>query len=144
MDGRDDLAGHGDWRQVLTDPSVKRIALPLPETAPYGAKARDALVAEGLWRRIKDRLVYGQNVAQAFQYGASGSVDLAFTALSFASSEAGEKGHYWPVAEAEPVIQQGCIIRGRDEAAAGAFVNYLLSDRTAAVFKKFGYERGRP
>lgn len=141
--GRQDLAGYGDWRKVLADPSVKRIALAQPETAPYGANAQRIIMREGLWQGIRDRLVFGQNVAQAFQYGASGSVDLAFTALSFASSTMGKKGHYWLVTGAEPVIQQGCILRERNEATAGDFVRYLMSDSTAALLKEYGYERGR-
>lgn len=141
---RKDLGEHIDWREALADTSIKRIALPQPETAPYGAMTQRALMREGLWQGIQGRLVYGQNVAQAFQYGASGSADLAFTALSFACSKIGENGHYWPIAEAEPVIQQGCIIRGQDEAAADDFSRFLLSDKAKAVIKKFGYARDQP
>jgi len=142
--GRNELSNKGDWREALTDPSVQKVALPQPETAPYGAKAQEVLMRANLWRGMQNRLVYGQNVAHAFQYGASGSVDLAFISFSFAFSEAGEKGHYWPVAEAEPVVQQGCILRDRNVAAANDFVSCLISNRAAKIIKKFGYERGQP
>lgn len=142
--GRQELAKYGDWQEALADSSVTRIALPQPATAPYGAMARQAMEESGLYAGIEKRLVYGQNVAQAFQYAVSGAVDLAFTALSFAYSETSKNGKYWIVTAAEPIIQQGCVLHGRKEGTAEDFARYLQSDRVAQMIAGFGYQRGQP
>ncbi len=61
---------------------ARRLAIANPRLAPYGAAAEAYLRHEGLWETIQPDLVMGENVAQAFQFVASGAVPAGLVALS--------------------------------------------------------------
>src|SRR5579863_4469497 len=62
--------------KLLSDPSVKKIAIANPEHAPYGRAAAAALKRYGLYERAASRLVLGENVAQAAQFVESGNAQV--------------------------------------------------------------------
>ena len=129
------------WQELLNDPTVRRVAIPSPETAPYGAAAADLLQATGLWSKTAGRLVYGQSVAQAFQFGASGGVDAAFVSASYAMSKQGRRGTSFPIAEAGPIIQQACIMNNSSKKElAKKFLTFLTADRMGPLLARYGYE----
>jgi molybdate transport system substrate-binding protein len=129
------------WQDVLSDPSVAKIAIANPETAPYGAAAVEALKRTGWWEKIKPRLVFAQNIAQVFQYAQTESADAGFCALSSAYSEQGRKGCYVVIPEAPEVVQSACILkRTKQQAAALAFVEFLSSPEAKAMNRRYGYE----
>jgi molybdate transport system substrate-binding protein len=137
---RKDLCGVRNWREVMAAPGLKKIAVANPKTAPYGAAAIEALKKTGILERVQGRLVFAQNIAQAFQYAATGSVDAGFCALSSSLSEEGRKGCFFSVDEAPPIIQSGCLLkRTTRKNAAGEFVRFLSSPEAIAVKKKYGY-----
>ncbi len=138
--GRQGLCSEKSWVQVVKREDVKRFAIASPGTAPYGEKALCALKEAGLWHLVEPRVVYAQAVSQAFQYAEIGGVDAAFTALSYALSEKGRKGCYWPVPQAPPVIQKACVLkRSGNIDAARAFLSFLTSKEARAVLDEFGY-----
>jgi len=53
---------------ILLDSSVKKIAIANPQHAPYGRAAVGALKHAGLYDRLTERLVLGENVSQAAQF----------------------------------------------------------------------------
>src|SRR5206468_9754557 len=61
---------------VLEDSRVRRIAIANPEHAPYGRAAVAALRHEGLYDRVRDKFVLGENISQAAQFADSGSADV--------------------------------------------------------------------
>ena len=63
-------------RAILAAPDV-RIASGDPATVPFGAYARDALLAAGLWDAVRPRLVFAIDVRQALTYAEQGAVDAA-------------------------------------------------------------------
>lgn len=130
-------------QKILRAGVPQKIALPQPQLAPYGEAARQALITTALWQQVAAQMVFGQNVAQAFQFAASGAADLAFTAASLALSHEGKKGRFWPVEEAEPVVQQGCMVSEDNEEAA-SFVASLLSGKNASLLRRYGYEGNQP
>ena len=69
---------------VLLDPSVKKIAIANPQHAPYGRAAVAALKHAGLYDRVADRLVLGENISQAAQFAESGNAQVGFVALAHA------------------------------------------------------------
>ena len=138
---RSDLDETQDWHQTVLRNDVKRIAIPNPETAPYGEAAIQALKKSGLAEMVHNRLVYGQNVGQAFQYARQGSADIAFVARSYALSELGAGGKTWPVPEAMPVIQDGCMLnRTAHRKEAQEFIAYLQTAEARTILAQFGYE----
>src|SRR5690606_16719962 len=52
--------------EVLETGRFRFLAVANPDVAPYGAAAREVLVARGLWDRLQPRLVRGQDVGQAY------------------------------------------------------------------------------
>src|SRR5437868_8021452 len=53
---------------TLLDPAVKKIAIANPQHAPYGRAAVAALRHYGIYEKVADRLVLGENVSQAAQF----------------------------------------------------------------------------
>src|SRR5258706_6852820 len=67
-----------DWPgfvEALKNDRLRRIAIANPQIAPFGHAAREALQAEGVWERVADRLVLGENVGQAAQFALSGGAE---------------------------------------------------------------------
>src|SRR5258706_748654 len=81
-DARADVAKLG-WKALL-EPGLERIAIANPEHAPYGRAAVAALRNAGVYEQVRRRLVYGENIAQAAQFVASGSAQAGILALSLA------------------------------------------------------------
>ncbi|RUM88031.1 MAG: molybdate ABC transporter substrate-binding protein, partial [Thermodesulfatator sp.] len=137
---RKDLCAETTWQKVIKREDLPKIAIANPETAPYGEVAAKALKKTGLWKFVEPRLVYAQTVSQAFQYAEIGGVDLSFTALSYALSDEGKRGCYWPIPEAPSVVQEACILkRTPQKAAASKFLKFLTSNKVKPVLEKYGY-----
>src|SRR3989442_638098 len=64
-------------RALLASPDLKRIALGDPASVPFGAYAKRALTAAGLWDALAAKAVYAADVRQALTYADQGSVDAA-------------------------------------------------------------------
>src|ERR1035437_5738630 len=52
---------------VLNDPSVKKIAIANPETAPYGERTVELLKSRKLYDQLKSKLIIGENISQTAQ-----------------------------------------------------------------------------
>jgi molybdate transport system substrate-binding protein len=128
---------------VLLDPSVRKIAIANPQHAPYGRAAVATLRHYGLDEKLQDKLVIGENIAQAAQFVESGNAQAGFVALAHASAPAMEgKGKYWIVpGDAYPPLDQGVVMISASphKQDAKAFLEYLRSADFAAVFKRFGF-----
>jgi molybdate transport system substrate-binding protein len=138
---RKDYCQAKNWREIMAAPGLKKVSIANPKTAPYGAAAMEAMNKAGIPANAKEKLVFAQNIAQAFQYAATGSVDAGFCALSAASSAEGRKGCFFPVDEAPPIVQGACLLKRTLQAdAAGKFAGFLASPEAQAVNKKYGYK----
>jgi molybdate transport system substrate-binding protein len=130
-----------NWKEAITSPQVRRVAIANPETAPYGEAAKAALQRSGLWREVEAKLVFAQTVAQVFQYAHTEAVDAGFCARASAYTAQGKKGCYFSVGQAPPVMQAACVLRRTEKrAAADAFAAFLMSPEAEAVKQKYGYE----
>lgn len=130
-----------NWVSAVRSGEIKKIALANPETAPYGASAMEALKAAGVADELKDRLVYPQDIGQAFQYASTGAVDAGFCALSSALSEEGKKGCWLPMDQAPQVVQSMCIIKkAPGKKAAQRFAEFLLSPEAIKIKDRYGYK----
>ena len=128
---------------VLLDPSVKKIAIANPQHAPYGRAGVAALKHYGIYDPIADRLVLGENVAQAAQFVESGNAQAGLVALAHALAPGMKgKGRYWEVpAEAYPPLAQGVVVitRSQHKKEAAEFVEYVKTKEAAAVLTKYGF-----
>lgn len=137
-----DLSGKG--MSVLLDPSVKKIAIANPEHAPYGRAAVAALKHAGLYERVSDRLVLGENVSQAAQFAESGNAQVGFVALAHAAAPSMKgKGKYWIVAaEDYPALAQGVVILSHSQhrKEAEEFLAYIKTKTISELLRKYGFE----
>src|SRR5581483_4673842 len=104
--------------RAMLDPGVRKVAIANPKHAPYGRAAEAALKHAAVYDRVKGRLVYGENIAQAAQFVETGAADVGIIALSLALSPTmRDRGRYWPVpADAYPRLEQGgCVLTGAND-----------------------------
>ncbi|HEV2861738.1 MAG TPA: molybdate ABC transporter substrate-binding protein [Pyrinomonadaceae bacterium] len=123
----------------LARPEVERFAIANPEHAPYGVAAREALEKLGLWERLKDKCVFGEDVRTAQQFAETGNVDVAVVALSLSVRGKGR----WVLVPEElhrPLEQALAVVKGgRNEQDARAFAAYVNGPEGRPVMKKYGF-----
>jgi len=140
-----DVAKDG-WKTLL-DPRVQKIAVANPEHAPYGRAAVAALRSAGIYDRVKNKLVYGENISQAAQFAQSGNAQTGLVALSLALSPGMKDGKWWEVpADAYPPIEQGVIVlqSSKNKTAARAFLAFVVSAQGRETLKKYGFSFEMP
>lgn len=133
---------------LVVDADVTTIAIANPEHAPYGAAAREALTAEGLWESVEPRLVFGENIADTHRLAATGNTDAAIIALSLAiaadqpgAATAGSGS--WVLIDEDlhaPLQQDLVVITDDSDRAERArrFVDHVQSEDGREVMRRFG------
>ena len=128
---------------ALRSPAVHHVAIANPQHAPYGQAAEAALRSLGVYDAVREKLVYGENVAQALQFVQSGSAEAGVLALSLAlAPPVAAAGRYWEVPlDASPRLEQGGVIlkSARNPAAARQFRDFVLAAPGRATLKRFGF-----
>ncbi len=129
--------------EALRHPAATRISLANPRHAPYGVAAEAALRSYGVFDEVRDRLVFGENVAQAAQFVESGTAPIGVIALSLAWAPVlREKGVYWEIPlDRFPRLNQGGVILpwAENPDAARAFRAYVLGGEGRAILKQYGF-----
>lgn len=126
--------------RVLGTAEYRFLAIANPELAPYGAAAREVLVARGLWTEVQGRLVQGQDIGQAYSFVFSGAAELGFVAYSQLKKPLGEiDGSYWLVPESlhRPIEQEAVLLR--DTPAAQAFWQFVQGPEAREIIRGYGY-----
>jgi len=128
---------------VLLDPSVKKISIANPQHAPYGRAAVAALKHAGVYDRLADRFVMGENVSQAAQFVESGNAQVGFVALAHAVAPAMQgKGKYWVVpAEYYPPLAQGVVVTtaSQHKKEAAQFLEFFKTKEASDILRKYGF-----
>lgn len=125
---------------VLETGDYRHLAIANPALAPYGAAAREVLLARGLWDDVQVRLVRGQDIGQAYSFVATGNAELGFVALAQIENPASAPiGSYWLVPETlhEPIEQQAVLLR--DTPGAREFVAFVRSAVARSIIRRYGY-----
>jgi molybdate transport system substrate-binding protein len=128
---------------ALLDPGITKIAIANPQHAPYGVAAVAAMRHEGVYDKIKGKLVLGENIAQAAQFVQSGNADVGILALSIAVAPAmKDNGRYVevPAADYPPVIQAGVVLKSsHNRELANEFLKFMKEPATVALMEKYGF-----
>jgi molybdate transport system substrate-binding protein len=129
--------------KALLDPSVKKISMANPATAPYGRAAEAALRHFGIYDQVSSRLVLGENVSQAAQFVESGNAQAGLIALSHALAPAmKDKGRYWTVLlDAYPTLNQAAVVlkRSKQQDAARRFLEFVRSPEATSLLTSYGF-----
>jgi len=133
-----------DKGEVLTRGNFQHLAIANPKLAVYGAAAVEAMKKLGVNAALEPKLVYGENITQAYQFTATGNAELGFVALSQIYKDGQyASGSYWLVPPTlYPQIRQDAVllVRGKGNPAAAALLTYLKSEAAKQVIRAHGYE----
>lgn len=128
---------------VLRQGRYRHLAIAAPRLAPYGAAAIETLAGLGLLEQVRSRFVQGENIAQTYQFVASGNAELGFVALSQVYRDGDLLGgSAWVVPSHlhQPIRQAAVLLnRGRHNPAAIALLEFLQTAKARAVIEACGY-----
>jgi len=126
--------------KVLESGEFRHLAIANPELAPYGAAAREVLVARGVWERLQLRLVTGQDIGQAYSFVQTGNAELGFVAWAqLKQPQSRISGSYWLVPDSlhAPIEQEAVLLR--DVPAARALVEFVKGPEAREIIRSYGY-----
>lgn len=129
--------------KILISGTFRKLALANPDLAPYGVAGMEALKAVGVSQAAYDKIIYGQNVGQAFGFVKTGNADLGFVA----QSQMREGDIYWsvPASYYDPIRQDALLLsRGERDEAAKAFMKFLQTSQARQLIKSAGYHLAEP
>ena len=127
--------------EVLNKKDFRYLAIANPKLAPYGKSAEEALRSLKLWTNLKDRLVQGENIAQTFQFIASGNAKLGFVAYSqILNPGLSIDGSFWEVPQSiyKPIEQQAVLLK--DSYIGREFLSFVKSDESLSIIYESGYD----
>lgn len=129
---------------VVLNPDVQKVAIANPKVAPYGRAAQAALEKSALYDKVVDRLVIGENIAQAAQFVETGGADVGIISLSLATAEPlSDKGRYALIPQAlyPPIEQAGVILSSTKERdSADQFRAFLIGEWGQAILAVHGFK----
>lgn len=120
---------------------ITRFAIANPDHAPYGMRAREALVHRGLWEALQPRLVQGENVSQAAQFALSGNAQGGIIAYSLAlAPQVAERGSFALIPQEwhQPLRQRMALLNNATPAAE-AFYDYVDGPSARAIMERYGF-----
>jgi len=125
---------------VLKAGDFKRLAIANPDLAPYGLAAQETLMFMNLYESVSDKIVYGQNVGQAFGLVKTKNAELGLVALSQMENLIGRysiipKTHHSPIKQ-DAVL----LVTRKNNKSATAFLNYLKLSHAKNIIQSSGYE----
>ena len=133
-----------DKGEILRSGQFQRIAVANPKLAPYGAASLETMTQLGVLQALQPKFVQGENIAQTFQFVATENAQLGFVALSQVMTDGRiAQGSAWIVPSSlhAPIRQDALLlVKGKDNPAATALMNFLQSNRSRLVIRSYGYE----
>ena len=141
---RDTTLGDENCLSIIENPGTRRIAIANPALAPYGRAAQQFLETYDLWERVQPNLVYGENVAQALQFAATGNAQLAFISASQLKNDALPRTTCVKAApvDGDALLAQQAVLldRAASNEAAREFFEYLRSEQGRATISARYYD----
>jgi molybdate transport system substrate-binding protein len=127
------LAGSPGTLLALAQPALS-LAIANPATAPYGRAAMEVLARPEFKAGAERKLVRGNNVAQTYQFWASGAVNLALLPRSLAPTNTIRIPQEWHT----PLEHQAIVLR--QSPAVDAYLKWIRSDTVRDLISEAGYE----
>jgi molybdate transport system substrate-binding protein len=129
---------------LLLQKNIKHIASANPKTAPYGIATEEVLNHYKIFDSIKNKLVYGESIAQTNQFITTKATEIGFTAKSVVLSPVAKGKGNWIALDENTYtpIEQGVVIIKNSPSTTQKkeiFYNFLFSEKGTAILNKFGY-----
>ncbi|WP_037339779.1 molybdate ABC transporter substrate-binding protein [Saccharospirillum impatiens] len=129
---------------LADDQRFRRVAIANPRHAPYGARAREALISAGVWETLQPRLVTGENISSTLQLVQSGAAEVGIIALALVMTPeiAAQGGHRLIDGDRHLPLEQGLVVTRRAEqnAVAWHFAEYVRGAEAGTLFRAYGYD----
>jgi molybdate transport system substrate-binding protein len=130
---------NNDW-QVLAEGSFNKLAIANAKIAPYGKAAIETLKHLGVYETVSGKLVQGENIAQTYQFIATGNAQLGFVAISQVIDNTSGSRWIVPPSLYTPVNQDAVLLaRAKTNPAAIDFLKFLQVREARAIISKYGY-----
>jgi len=125
----------------LLKPDVKRIALAEPSSVPVGVYSSKYLADEGLWDKIKSKVVPVQDVRATLASVESGNVEAGFVYKTDAAVSKKVKIVYEvPMDKGPKITYPVAIVKdSKRKDAARDFMYFLQSPIAKDAFKRYGF-----
>jgi molybdate transport system substrate-binding protein len=129
-----------DVSQAIEEGRLKHFAIANPEHAPYGLAAQQVLQKLKLWDNIQQKLVLGENVAQAAQFSRRHAVQGGIIAYSLALKMKVSAKRYLllPPSLHAPLIARMALLKSAGTTAR-LFYDYLQQPKAQAIFQQNGF-----
>ena len=120
-----------------------KLAIANPRLAPYGAAAKQYLEKHALWSAVQPNLVLGQNIAQTFQYAASGNATIALIStaqLAVANDFDTTCVERISALDHDAIRQQAVQLESAaNPEVATRFLEFLRTAESHAIISTYGY-----
>lgn len=127
----------------LSRKDLRKVAIASPDHAPYGVRAKEALINSGEWPAVQPKLVFGENISHTAQLVDMQAADIGIIALSLAVHGQLKKkgGHFLIPDNLHQPLEQAYVIttRGKDNAAAVAFASFMRTPQARQTMKSYGF-----
>jgi molybdate transport system substrate-binding protein len=123
----------------LQSDDVKSIAIANPEHAPYGKAAKEALESWGLWDELSPKIVYAENIRQAYQFVDSGNADVGLVAVSLL---VGSDNNYTVIDHDDyQLISQALGIPSQtaNKENSQKFADFITGEKGQDILEKYGF-----
>jgi molybdate transport system substrate-binding protein len=129
--------------RMLSAGAISRFAIANPEHAPYGMRAREALITRGLWDALQPVMVLGENVSQAAQFALSGNAAGGIIAYSLALAPeiAARSSHALIPEDWHAPLRQRMVLLNGAGPGAEAFHAYMQTPEAREILARYGFER---
>ena len=127
--------------QDLLKSEVRKLALANPAAVPAGVYARKYLNDQGLWTRVKSKVIAVLDVRATLASVESGNVEAGFVYKTDAALSPKVKIVYEvPLAQGPKIVYPLALVKdSKKPAAARDFADFLESQVAKALFKKYGF-----
>lgn len=126
--------------KLLLNTTIKAISIANPEHAPYGKAAIEALEAWGISEQVQPKLVYAENIRQAYQYVSTGHAELGIVALALVIHD----NFPYQLIDSnvhQPIVQTlGIPKQTANLELSNQFAEYILSTKGRDIFSYYGYD----
>lgn len=127
--------------EALAAGTITRFAIANPDHAPYGMRAREALITRGLWDALQPVLVLGENVSQAAQFALSGNAEGGIIAYSLAlAPQVAPRGTHALIPDDwHQPLRQRMVLLNNAGAVARAFYAYMMEPAAREIMARYGF-----
>ena len=126
---------------LLSEDSIRRIAIGEPSSVPAGIYGKEALTHLGMWDIVQSKLIPSADVRSTLAYVESGEVDVGIVYRTDVDTSKKVKIIYeFPDSSHTPILYPAAVLRDTGHRVlAQAFLEYLQTTEVAAIFEKHGF-----